>query len=171
MVDPLATLNKIRDEHLNIRRHLKLAGDSVGDVEATSSLQRARAEWVPGRTGISDETKEKLNKAITGLAEGLKNHFAFEERTFPALLGENFVHAILLDHAEIMKILEEGEAVVAGAEVEDGCSREELIARETQLHQVISNICHLIEEHASREEVILDMLKRALEDKNKTGRD
>ena len=170
MESPLDIINKVIEEHQRIRGHVKLVGESVPDREALAGLEKERAEWIPGRIGISDETKGKLNQAIAGLTEGLKNHFTFEGGALPSLLGEYFMQAILLDHAEIMKALKEGEAIVAKAEMENGFSREELIARETQLQQMVGNICHLIEEHASREEVILDMLKRALEDKGKAGR-
>ncbi len=163
MVDPLATLNKIRDEHLNIRRHLRLAGDSVGDVEATSSLQRARAEWVPGRPLDLAERQKKLQQTLSFLDEGLRNHFALEESDLPPLLGDLFTRALILDHREITKHVDETRSVVTSMDV-DSLTREELLSKESQVQQAIEHLRGLIEDHAAREETLLTMLERALQE-------
>jgi hypothetical protein len=47
----------------------------------------------------------------------------------------------------------------------EGLGREELLSKESHIRQVTDGICQLVEEHATREEVVLEMLQRGLEDR------
>ena len=164
MENYLAIIKRVIEEHQTIRGHVKLVGDSLSDREALTSLERARADWVPGRPELLATTQKELQQAIESLDEGLKNHFAFEGKALPPLLGKLFMRAILLDHQEIRKAIAEAKSIAAETKLK-GLSREDLLSKESHIQQRISNICQLVEEHAAREETILDMLRRALEEK------
>ena len=166
MENYLATIRKVIEEHQTIREHVKLVGDSVSDREALTSLERARADWIPGRLEILVEGQKKLQQALSSLDEGLKNHFAFEGTALRPLLGELFMRALLLEHREIEREIDKAKSMVAKAKLE-GLNREELLSKESHMQQMINSICLLVEEHAAKEEAILDMIKRALEDKSK----
>jgi len=161
MENYLAIIRRVIEEHQTIRSHVKLVGETIPDREALSILEKAHADWVPGRPEILTEAQNKLKRAIASLEEGLKNHFAFEGRALPPLLGELFMQAIFLDHQEIMTAINEGKSTAAEIKLE-GLSRDELLVRESQIQEKIGKICRLIEEHANREETILDMLQRVL---------
>ncbi len=163
MTDPLATIKRIKDEHLSIRRHLKLAGDSVADVEAAGSLQSAHAEWVPGRPHDLADKQRKLQQTLSFLDEGLRNHFALEENDLPPLAGDLLMRALIIDHREIMKQLGDTRSMVMTMDV-DGLTREELLSRELQVQQAIEHLRGLIEDHAAREQTLLYMLERALQE-------
>ena len=165
MADYLAKINEIIAEHQTIRGHVKLVGESIGDQEALLSLQRVRPDWIPGRMEILSEKQNKLTQTISSLSEGLRNHFAKEERLLPPILGEFLMQALILEHREIGKTTEEASAMAADTGME-GLSREDLISRETEIQQKISYLCNLIEEHASKEELMLEMVQRALEEKH-----
>ncbi len=164
MSDELAIINQVIGEHQKVREHVKLVGDSVTDREALSSLQRARTDWVPGRLEALAEKQKALEQGIKSLDEGLKHHFAFEEEALPPLLGELFMRALLIDHREILKKIDEAKRVVADAKLE-GLGREELLTKESDIQQAINRMCQTIEEHATREEIILDMVQKALLEK------
>lgn len=168
MGDYLDIIRRVIEEHQAIRGHIKLVGETVPDRVALSSLEKARADWVPGRPEVPAETRDKLQQAMAELDAGTKNHFAFEGRALPPLLGELFMQAILLDHREIIFALKEGKAVAAEIELE-GLTREELLTRESQIQEMINKIVRLIGEHVMREETLLDMLQRVLkaEERNK----
>lgn len=55
MLDNLALINGITEEHHAIRRYIKLAGDTLSDWEALSSLQRAKADWISDESGSLSE--------------------------------------------------------------------------------------------------------------------
>lgn len=163
MPDSLAIIKKVIEEHQLIRSHLKLVGETVSDREAVADLEEARTDWIPGRPQSLVEIKESLQQALSLLDEGLKNHFAFEEEALPPLLGELFMKAIRLDHQEIMKALQQAKTMSTDTKLV-GLSRDELMHKEAETQQIINNLCQMIEEHASKEETILEMLQRVLEE-------
>lgn len=163
MQDKLAIIRRIIDEHQTIKGHLKLVGDSVSDQEALAALQKAHADFIPGRLEVMSEKQKKLQQTMSTLEEGLKNHFAFEEKALPPLLGELLMQALVLEHREIKNEIDEAKSTVESIKLE-GLSREKLISKESHMQQMIDNICQLVEEHATKEEAILEMVQRALED-------
>ena len=166
MEDHLAIIKRVIEEHQIIRGHIKLVGDSISDREALTTLEKARADWMPGRPELLVETQKKLQQSISFLDEGLRSHFVYEEKVLPPLLGELFMRAILLDHQQIKKGIDEAKSIVGNIKLE-GLSREELLSRESHIQEMINSICQQVEEHATREEIILEMLQRALEEKKR----
>ena len=164
MEDKLAIINRIIEWHQTIRGHVRLVGDSISDEEALLALEKARLEWIPGQLEVLAEKQKKLQQAMGFLDEGLQNHFAYEEQVLPPLLGELFMRALILDHQEIRKEISETKSITAAAKLE-GLRREELLSQESNIKQTIQGVCQLIEEHAIREETILEMLQRALQEK------
>ena len=162
MSDYLAEINNIIEEHQTIRGHVKLVGESIGDQEALFSLQSTRPDWIPGRLEILSEKQNKLVQTISSLSEGLKIHFAKEERFLPPVLGELIMRALILEHQEIMKAIKEVRTIATDTKLE-GLSREDLMSQEAEIQQKVGNLCNLIEEHANKEELMLEMVQRALE--------
>jgi hypothetical protein len=164
MLDGLAIINRVIEEHQAIRKHIKLVGDSVPDREALTALEKARADFIPGRLEVMTEKQEELQQTLNFLDEGLKNHFAFEGKALPPLLGELPMQGLLLEHREIRNKIDEAKSIVASTKLE-GLSREELLSKEANIQQTITGLCQLVEEHTTKEEAILDMVQRALEEK------
>jgi hemerythrin len=164
MADNLKIVNRAIDEHHTIRGHVKLVGDSVSDLEALFSLQKARPDWILSSTDALSEKQDKLRQTISALDEGLKNHFSFEEKLLPPLFGEFLMQALILEHREIKKRIDETKSLVTNTKLE-GLSRRELLSQKAQIQQKVEGILQLVEEHAAREETILKMLKKALEAK------
>ena len=164
MSDYIAVINEITEEHQNIRSYAKLVGDSIGDQEALSSLQRVRPDWIPGRIEILTEKQNKLTQTISFLGEGLKNHFTKEERALPSLLGKFLMRALILEHREIIEAVKEALVMVANIKLE-GLSREDLMTQEMKIQQKVSDLSNLIEEHAGKEEQMLEMVQKVLEEK------
>lgn len=167
MQNDLSIISKIIEWHQTIRTHVKLVGESVTDREALSSLQKSRAEWVPGQLELLAEKQKNLLQTTSFLSDGLKNHFSYEEKVLLPLLGELFMRALILDHREIMREIDEAKKIAADTMLE-GLSRDDLLARESEIQQVIDSMCQAVEEHSTREEIILEMLQRALRDKQRS---
>ena len=160
----LRRINRVIDEHGVIRKHVKLVGDSVPDKEALSSLKRTRTDWPPGQADILAEKLEKLQQTLSFLDEGLKNHFAFEGENLPPLCGNLLMRALILEHEEIEKKIAEARSMVANFTLE-GLNEEDLASQGSQVQQMIGSLLSLVEEHATREETVLKMMQRALEEK------
>ena len=164
MSDDLATINRAMDEHHNIRGHIKLVGDKVADLEALFTLETERLEWTVGSTEKMAEKQRELQQKLSFLDEGLKNHFAFEEKALSPLLGEMLMRALIIEHRGIKSQVEEAKNIVSNTKLE-GLSQEELLSKKSEVKQAIDSILQLVEEHAAKEEAILKMAKMALEDK------
>ncbi len=164
MKDYLAIIKRVIEEHQTIREHVKLVGDSISDREALATLEKASTDWIPGRGKALSERQNRLLRTISSLEEGLKHHFAFEEKALPPLLGELLMQALILEHREIMKELVEAKSIVANTKLE-GLRRDELLFQESHMQDMIHSIYQLNEGHLTKEEAILYMVQRALEEK------
>ena len=162
MLDALAIIRKVVEEHHSIRRNMKLAGESVNDLEAIFSLQKAQASWTLASTDMLSEKLNKMQQTVSLLEEGLKNHFAFEEKALPPLLGELLMRALILDHAEIAREISKVKSIAVDTRLGE-LSREELLSQKSRIRQATDRLHQTVEEHATREEVILNMAKKAVE--------
>lgn len=161
MSDHLAKINEILEEHRTIRGGVKLMGDSVSDQEALASLKSMRSDWTPGRLELVSEKQRKLKQTMSFLEEGLLNHFAREQDALPAVLGEFLMRSLLLEHQEIIGKIDEVRLVVTDSKLE-GLTEAELESKDSEIKQKISDFSRLIEEHADKEELMLEMVVRAL---------
>ena len=133
----------------------------MADQEALLALKSARSDWVPSRLEILSEKQKRLQQSLNFLGEGLKNHFALEEDALPPFLGEFLMRSLLLAHQKIRKLLEDAKSLITDANLE-GLSQEELMSRDSYLQHAIGSLSDQIEEHAEREEILLEMLKQVL---------
>lgn len=161
MPDYLAKINEIIEEHRTIGSNVKLVGDSVSDQEALASLKSVRSDWAPGRLELISEKQRKLKQTMTFLEEGLRNHFSKEEDVLPALLGEFLMQSLLLEHKEVTEKIDEVRLLASDNKLER-LSEAELASKDSEIKQRISDFSRLIEEHADKEELMLDMVVRAL---------
>ncbi|MBI4284484.1 MAG: hemerythrin domain-containing protein [Chloroflexi bacterium] len=164
-MDRLAIINRVIEEHRRIRGEMRLLGESVSDMEAIFSLQKMQAGWALSSGEVLLEKQKKLQETVTYLDEGLKKHFAFEERELPPLFGEVLMQALRREHQEILKATREARVTIA-ADWPADMPPEQQLARRTYTQQAISSMCQMMEEHATREEIILDMMKKTLEPKS-----
>jgi hypothetical protein len=161
MSDASAIVARIISEHHAIRGHIKLAGDTVNDIEALLTLQRTQAGWSHTSVTALIGGRDRLLRAISLLEEGLRNHFGFEEEALPALFGELLMKAVLREHHEISKQIAGAKTTLADIEWER-LDQRELLSKKSMIQQNMDRLSQTIEEHAQHEEVILNMVKKAL---------
>jgi hypothetical protein len=109
-----------------------------------------------------NQKKTNLQKTMALLQEGLNNHFGYEEKYLPDILGKLLMQALLLDHEIIKNELARIDKQVAETNIEN-LDRNAILTTELQLQETIKTLSKMIENHAQREEVVLDMAKNALE--------
>ena len=161
MPDYLAKINEILEEHRTIGSGVKLVGDSISDQEALASLKSVRSDWVPGRLELISEKQRKLKQTMNFLEEGLRNHFSKEEDVLPALLGEFLMQSLLLEHKEVTEKIDEVRLLASDSKLE-GLTEAELESKDSEIKQKISDFSRLIEEHADKEELMLEIVVRAM---------
>ncbi len=162
MSDALAVITRVIAEHQTIREHIRLAGDALNDIEAKFALQKLYSGWTQSSIEELAKKQEQLQQVISSLAEGLKEHFAFEEKALPPLFGELLMKALLAEHHDIAGQIEKVKTMLAGTNLK-GLERRELLGKKSEMQNAVSRISQVVEEHAGHEDIILHMIKRALE--------
>ncbi len=162
MSDALAIVTRVISEHHTMRKHTKLAGDTVSDIEALFALQGAQSGWSQTSIAALIEKRDQLLQTISFMEEGLKNHFDFEEKALPPLFGKLLMNAILHEHRKISGQVASAKTTLASIEVERLDERD-LLSKKSAIQQSINSLHQTVEEHAQHEEVILTMIRKALE--------
>lgn len=164
MEENLELIKAVIDQHRAIREHAGSVGAMMSDQDALTALEKARSDWTPGRFEALSEKRNRLQQLLSQLDEGIHRHFDFEEGALPPLLGDLLMRALRLEHTEIEREMGEAGTMITNMPLE-GSNREELLARESRIQQRIGVVLQLIEEHATREETILEMIQRALDER------
>jgi succinylglutamate desuccinylase len=162
MSEELEIVNKVMDEHRNIRTHVKLVGDTVSDPEGLLKLEQARPDWMLGSPEQLSEKQTTLEQTLNYLYDGLQNHFAIEEKWLPKVLGNLVMDALMLEHVEIKSTIDGIRSSLRGSRIED-MSHEQKLSFKWTMQQRIEEMRNALEAHAGKEEVILRMVKKALE--------
>ena len=162
MPDTSAVITKVISEHHAIRGHIKLVGDTVNDIEALVTLERAHAEWTQSSITALIEKQNRMQQAMSLLEQGLKNHFAFEEDALLPLLSELLAKAIVHEHHGISRQIDGAKTMLANMKLERAEQRE-LLSQKSEAQGIINHLCQSVEEHTQHEETIMNMMKKALQ--------
>ena len=162
MLDANFIINKIIEEHHKIRDNIKLAGDSLNDVEASFTLSKAYSTWTQSAVGELAVKKDHLIRALSALEEGLNNHFGYEENFLPPLFGELLMKALLHEHHVVRRKIENTRKIIAELQL-DSQDTQQLLSRKTAVQESVNHLLQAIEEHAGHEEIVLLMIRGGLE--------
>jgi hypothetical protein len=161
MADLVTVINKAIAEHYDVKENLKLAGQSITDIDALFMLRKAYAGWSQSSVQELSEKQKQLAQAINALEQGLKRHFTFEEESLPPLFGEILMKALRHEHHEIVGQIEEAKKTLSDFKTH-GRDQQELLSWKSRMQETIGHLLQTIEEHAIHEEIILKMIKKAL---------
>ena len=161
MLDKLAILRRVIEEHRTIMGNVKMVGDSMNDIEALFRLQRVQSDWFQSSIAAVTARQEELGKSLQTLHAGLTHHFAFETQNLPQLFGVILMQALELEHRQIMRMLNDGQTTLSTTKVE-GMTQAEVIARKSQLQKIVNDIMETVQKHHATEEVILKLAEKAL---------
>jgi hypothetical protein len=164
MADRLAIVTRVMDDHQDVGTNLKLLGDSVSDLEGLISLERVKPDWMLAPAELLSDKRDQLVQTVNFLREGLENHFSFEEENLALILGDTVMRGLMLEHEDIKRSLDSLQSTLDNTKIE-GLTSEQLLAIKWNIRQKIDDLRQLIEGHAGKEDVFLQTVKRALEDK------
>ncbi len=164
MSDNLAIINRVIQEHQRLRGNIKQVGDSVNDMEAVFSLQQAYSGWTLSSMEAVSERQKQMVQTGGLLGIGINNHCACEGRDLPPLFGELLMQGLLLEHAGIRATIVKVKSLLADTQFTQ-MGQEKLLHEKSHIQQFINALFQEVEEHAAKEETILNMMKKALEKK------
>ncbi|MBI2831177.1 MAG: hypothetical protein HYX79_02860 [Chloroflexi bacterium] len=162
MADELKIIREVIEAHHRLRERVGQVGQSVSDYGALFSLQSAQAGIATGGLEGLPERLSKMQEMMASLEKGIVGHFAWEEKVLPPLFGDLLMRALKFEHKVNLAEIARARSTIAAAG-EKNLAQAELLSRKARLLEAVGNVCQYFEEHATREEIILNMMKRALE--------
>ena len=158
MTTPLEIIDRVIAEHqINV-----VLGDvrkSMGEFDALLSLQEIQSQCNQTSMDQLISQKKQVLEALSLVQNRLDNHHYFEENALRPLFGELFMKALILEHSEIRRDIEEIILIINDCMLE-GFTQADLQERKTILQERISNLCLTLEQHANLEEQMLQMLRK-----------
>jgi hemerythrin len=165
MLSPVAIIDRVIAEHHKIRETIRLAGESLNDVESSLMLTRSLSGWTQAAAADLAARKDNLIQTISALRQGLNTHFGYEEKYLPPLFGEYLMKALIYEHDKVRRQIESAQKTVNEVVV-DEADREALFQHKAVIQDNISRLLQAIEDHAGHEEIILEMIKSGMVDRD-----
>jgi hypothetical protein len=162
MTDAITIIDRVIKEHHKISDNIKMAGDSLNDVEASFAISKAYSGWTQSAAGELAARRDQLIQALSALEQGLTTHFDYEEKNLPPLFGEVLMKAVLHEHREVRQKIESARKNIADIEIDSGDSQQ-LLSRKTVVQESVNHLLQAVEEHAGHEETVLLMIRDGLE--------
>jgi hemerythrin len=164
MQDEIEKVRHIIEEHSAIRERSKVVGDKINDLEAVDDLKLLRDSFLgTDEIVLADKLKE-LKQAMSYFIDSLRKHFDDEEQLFPGILGEPLARALTHEHRQITEDITSLIAIGDNRGL-DQISQQRSPALVMHIFQRIGALCKMVEEHALREEVVLEMLLVGLQER------
>ena len=164
MQDEIEKVKHLLEEHTRIRERSKVVGDEINDLEALEDLKLLRDSFSgSAEVDLAGKLKE-LKQAMSYFIDGLRKHFDEEEKLFPGILGESLARALILEHHRITEEIT-SLITVGGSTGLDQISQQRSPAIVMYIFQRISALRKMVEEHALKEDVVLQMLLVGLQEK------
>ncbi len=165
-MDDLEAILLIMAEHRTIGRSVRQVDQSLNEMDALLGIEQAKDELITDVRTTFSEKLERLKRSVITLEEGLSNHYQLEEQELPQLLGRLPMDALIADHRRLRDEFLELKQRILSIESRR-MTRNDKIAEEAVLYQMVSRMSKKLEEHKNREEAILLLLKDYLEEKAK----
>jgi hemerythrin len=161
-----AEIEKVKhiiEEHNAIREHSTVVRNEINDLEALEEFDILRDSFSGiDETVLANKLKE-LKEAMNYFIDVLGKHFDDEEPLFPGILGEPIARALTHEHRQIREEIVSLMAIGDNKGL-DQISKQRSPAIVMHVFQRISALRKLVEEHALREDVVLQMLLAGLQE-------
>ena len=163
MLDEIEKVKHIIEEHTGIKERSKVVGEEINDLEALEDLKMLRESFSGTEEIVLADKLKELKQAMSFFIDGLRKHFDDEEKLFPEILGEPLSRALAHEHRQIM---EDINSIIAVGDKEglDQISQQRSPAIVMHIFQRITALRKMVEEHAQREDVVLQMLLAGLQE-------
>lgn len=147
------TIDSLRGEHIAIRGQMELVRGLTREWESLLTSAEPIKHGDEQYKTLTDKLAS-LRQAMGYLEDGLRNHHGHEAALMPPLVGDLLWKAIWLEHAEILKMMNEINSLVLKA------SLEAFLEKGTNTIQKIDDLRSFASAHSIREDGILLFLKK-----------
>ncbi|MFC1910608.1 hypothetical protein ACFLXC_04920 [Chloroflexota bacterium] len=164
MQDEIEKVRHIMEEHAAIIERSKVVGDEINDLLALEDLKFLRDSFSSTSEIVLADKLKELEQVLSRLNNDLRKHYKEEEKLFSGLLGEPLTRGINHYNRQIMEDITSLIAVGDNAGLAQ-ISQQRSPAILMHIFQKISAVRKLVEEHAHREDVVLQMLLVGLQER------
>jgi len=164
MQDKIEQVKHIIEEHTAIRDRSKVVGDEINDLEALEDLKLLRDSFSGTDEIVLADKLRELKQAMSHFIDSLQKHFDDEEKLFPGVLGEPLARALKHEHRQITEDITNLIAIGDNTGLEQ-ISQQRSPAIVMHIFQRISALRKIVEEHALKEDVVLQMLLVGLQER------
>jgi len=162
--EEIEKVSHIIEEHSTIRERSKVVGDEINDLEALEDLKSLRDSFSGTDEIILADKLKELKQAMGYFIDSLRKHFDDEELLFPGILGDPLARALTREHRQIMEDITSLIAIGDNRGL-DQISQQRSPAIMMHIFQKISVLRKMVEEHARKEDIVLQMLLVGLQEK------
>ncbi len=158
MASDLDELNGLIYEHEAIRQHVRSLKNAL-DKEEELLIQKAD-KLTAAQSRTLSRSQYHLQQSLFFLRDGLTKHHLYEEKVLPNMIGNLLAAALKSEHKGMIEELSRDATMLHGdvRRLKD----KELLARSYNIRQAIDDISRVIEEHITKEDIILGLLKGGL---------
>jgi len=164
MQDDIEQVKHIIDEHTAIRERSKVVGDEINDLEALEDLKLLRDSFSGTDEIVLADKLKVLKQSMSHFIDSLSKHFDDEERLFPGVLGEPLARALKYEHQQITADITSIIAIGDNKGL-DQISKQRSPAIVMHIFQRINALRKMVEEHALKEDTVLQMLLAGLQER------
>ena len=157
--DDIVIVYGLLHEHEAIRQNAMQIKNAINEPEA-KFLQTA-GHWSEELVKEIITAYSNVQRAMSNINEGLQQHFEKEEKTLAPLIGSLLTKALGQEHSELLDKFTKARIMVNESNLEQ-LSKEELLARSYDIRNAAVSIFDQIESHITKEDVILQLLRRII---------
>ncbi|MFC1924449.1 hemerythrin domain-containing protein [Chloroflexota bacterium] len=156
-------INHIIEEHTIIGGRSGIIGEEINDLEAIEDLKLLSNSFSGTDEVVLSNKLKELKETMNYFIDSLRKHFEDEEQLFPELLGEPLARAIAKEHQQITGDIT-GLIAIGDNRGLDQLSHQRSPAIVMYIFQRIQTLRQMVKDHASREDVILQMILKGLQE-------
>jgi len=161
MQKEIEEVKHIIDEHTAIRERSKVVGDEINDLEALDDLKGLRDSFSSTDEVVLADKLKVLRESMSHFIDSLSKHFDDEDQLFPQVLGEPLARALKHEHQQIKEDINSIIAIGDNRGL-DQISQQRSPAIVMHIFQRINDLRKMVEEHALKEDTVLQMLLAGL---------
>ena len=162
MQDEIEEVKHIIDEHTAIRERSKVVGDEINDLEALDDLKGLRDSFSNTDEVVLADKLKVLRESMSHFINSLSKHFDDEDQLFPKVLGEPLARVLKHEHQQIKEDINSIIAIGDNRGL-DQISQQRSPAIMMHIFQRINDLRKMVEEHALKEDTVLQMLLSGLQ--------
>jgi len=158
MSSELTVLNDLIYENEAIRQYIRSLKNAMDEEEALLLQKGDKLTAHQSRT--LGRSQYHLQQSLLNLREVLTRHYLHEEKVLPQMVGPLLVEAFKSALKGIIEELDRDEALLHDDLRQ--LRNTELLARSYNVRRAIDGVSKVIEEHITKEDTVLELLKGAL---------